>query len=205
MLCPNENTEMQPAKAESFYGQTVLLDQCPECGGLWFDSYELYMPRHGEANKLDLLHTDLLKSPSPVQNTKLLCPRDRNQLTLFSDPFFPQDLILARCQVCNGFWLNRGEFVKYQKYREVRQSLNKPKEIIVEDNQFERDLISVFEQNKARDTVEVLGKVGRFLSTPVDAVTWRPQEPEKLSDEEKNAYDLVMTALSLILRFFIRI
>jgi len=204
MICPNENTEMQQVKAESFYGQTVVLDQCPECGGIWFDSCELYMPRHGEADKIESLDSDLLKFSSGIQNDRLLCPKDRSLLTRFSDPFFPDDLILARCQVCSGFWLNRGEFVKYQKYREFRQALNKPKEVIVEDNKFERDLIRVLEQNKAGDSVEMLGKVGRFLSTPVDVMSWRPQEPERLSEKERNAFDIIMTAISLITRFFIR-
>ena len=132
-------------------------------------------------------------------------PKDRSPLARFIDPFFPQDLILARCQVCSGFWLNRGEFVKYQKYREDRQALNKPKEVIVEDNTFERDLIRVLEQSKAGESVEVLGKVGRFLSTPVDVMSWRPQEPEQLSEKERNAFDIIMTAITLITRFFIRI
>ena len=205
MLCPNENAEMYQIKAESFYGQIVLLDQCPECGGIWFDNYELYMPKQGQADKIELLNIDSLRSFTTVQNAPLLCPKDRTKLIRFIDPFFPKDLILVRCQVCDGFWLNRGEFIKYQNYRQTRQALNKPKEIIVEDNKFERDLISVLEQNKTKDSVEVMGKVGRFLSTPMDIVTRRPLEPKQLSEKERNAFDLIITAISLIFRFFIRI
>ena len=205
MLCPNEKAEMHQVKAESFYGQTIILDQCPECGGIWFDNFELYMPKPGQAEKIELLNLDSLRSSAIVQNAMLLCPKDHTKLIRFNDPFFPKDLILSRCQVCDGFWLNRGEFFKYQKYRQTRQALNKPKEIMVEDNKFERDLIRVLEQNNAKDSVEVLGKVGRFLSTPADIVTGRPLEPHQLSEKEKNAYDLIMTAMSLIFRFFIRI
>lgn len=196
---------MQPVKAESHYGQTVMLDQCPGCGGIWFDSFELYMAKQGQSEKLELIKVDSLKACSVIENLELLCPRDHTKLIRFSDPFFPKDLILARCPVCNGFWLNRGEFLKYQQYRQTRQQMNKPKEIAIEDNKFERDIVRVFEENKTKDPTEMLGKVGNFLSMPVNSVTWQPQEPEKLSDKEKNAFDLVISALALILRLFIRI
>ncbi len=205
MLCPNENREMQPVKAESHYGQTVVLDQCPGCGGIWFDSFELYMAKQGQADKIELLDVDSLQSSSAIQKSDLLCPRDQSKLVHFSDPVFPKDLILARCPVCGGFWLNRGEFTKYQHYRQERQEANKPKEILIEDGKFERDVARVWQENQTKDPTEMLGKLGSFLSTPVDTLSWRPLEPEKLSDKEKTAYSLITTALSLILRFFVRI
>lgn len=203
MICPNEKIEMQQVKTESHYGQTVILDQCSGCGGIWFDSYELYMAKQGQAGKIELLNVDSLQVSSVIENSEIHCPRDRTKLIRFSDPFFPKDLILARCPVCNGFWLNRGEFLKYQQFRQTRQESNKPKEIIIEDNKFERDMIRVFEENKTKDSTELLGKLGSFLSTPVNSVSWQPLEPDKLTDKEKNAFDLIMTALNLILRLFI--
>ena len=53
MKCPNENAEMQQVKVESHYGQTVILDQCPKCGGIWFDSLELYSVKQGQAEIID--------------------------------------------------------------------------------------------------------------------------------------------------------
>ena len=205
MLCPNDNAEMRQVKAESHYGQTVILDQCPHCGGIWFDSFELYTPRPGEAEKIELLNVPDLLSSAAIRNGSLLCPRDRIPLIRFSDPFFPKDLILARCEACNGFWLNRGEFTKYQQYRQARQALNKPKEILIEDNPYERDLLKTLQEHKSKDSTEALGKLGRFLSIPMDSVTWRPLEPEKLSDKEKSTIDLILTAMSLILRYFIHL
>jgi Zn-finger nucleic acid-binding protein len=205
MLCPNDNAEMQQVKTESYYCQTVILDQCSKCGGIWFDNFELYMPKQGEADKIELLNVPNLLSSSSIQSGSLLCPRDRTHLLRFNDPFFPKDLVLARCQVCNGFWLNRGEFRKYQQYRQTRQEINKPREMVVEDNKYERDLLKVLQEHKSERTLEALGKLGRFLSIPIDSVTWRPLEPETISDKEKSALDMILTAVSLILRFFIRI
>jgi len=205
LLCPNENTEMQQVKTESHYGQTVTLDQCPGCGGIWFDSAELYMPKQGEAEKIEQLNFPSLLSSANIQSQSLLCPRDRTPLVQFSDPFFPQDLVLARCQTCNGFWLNRGEFVKYQQFRQARQTPRKPDEIVIDDTECGQELLKILRANQSKDSVEVLGKLGKFLSTPMDSLTWQPLQPEKLSDKEKGAVNLILTALSLILRFFVRI
>jgi|WetSurMetagenome_2_1015567.scaffolds.fasta_scaffold422502_1 uncharacterized protein len=205
LTCPNENIEMQKIKTEAHYGQTVIIDQCPGCGGIWFDSFELYMPKQGQAGKIESINVGTLKSISVIENSELLCPRDHNKLIRFQDPFFPKDLILARCSTCNGFWLNRGEFLKYQHFRQTRQESSKPKEILIEDNNLDQDIRRVWEENKTKDSTELIGKMGKFLSMPVDQATWQPMEPDKLSEKERNAYNLVMTALTLILRFFIRI
>ena len=202
MICPNENIEMKQIIVESHYGQTVILDQCPECGGIWFDCFELYSVKQGQAENIELLNVDTLRASSLIENHELLCPRDSVKLDHFSDPFFPEDIIVARCPVCNGFWLNRGAFIKYQDYR---QSLKKPREITAEDEKLERDIAHILAEHKTGDATDALGKLGKFLSTPMDSMTWRPVEPERLSEKEKNAIDLLTNSLLGILRFFIRI
>ncbi len=202
MICPNENIKMQQVKVESHYGQTVMLDQCPKCGGIWFDRLELYSVKQGQAEKIELLNVDTLRTPSLIENYELLCPRDSVKLVHFSDPFFPKDIIIAHCPVCNGFWLNRGEFIKYQNYR---QSLKQPREITAEDEKLRQDVARILAEHKTGDATDVLGKLGRFLSTPMDSMTWRPLEPDRLSEKEKNAIDFIINTLLVILRFFIRI
>ena len=202
MLCPNENIEMQQVKVESHYGQTVILDQCARCGGIWFDNSELYMAKQGEAAKIELLDANTLRTPTAIENSELLCPRDRVKLVRFIDLLFPKDIIIARCPVCNGFWLNRGEFTKYQNYRE---RLRKPKDVIIEDEKLERDIARILADHRDGDTTDVLEKLGKFLSMPLDTLTWRPLEAEKLSEREKTAFDMIMNAISLFLRLFIRI
>jgi Zn-finger nucleic acid-binding protein len=204
VLCPNEKTELQPVTVESHYGQTVVLDQCPDCGGIWFDNFELFRARQGEAKRIEQLNVDCLRAPISIEQTELRCPRDNARLVQFSDYLFPKDLILARCPLCNGFWLNRGEFVKYQRYRQKRQDANKPKEILVEDNPVDREIIKAFEENRTSDSSLLLGRLAKFLSTPLDA-SGHPQSPDQLSEKENNALSLIMTALTLVLRFLIRI
>ena len=202
MICPNENVKMQQVKVESHYGQTVMLDQCPKCGGIWFDHFELYSVKQGQAEKIELLNVDALRTNSLIEKSELLCPRDSVNLVHFNDPFFPKTIIIARCPVCNGFWLNRGEFIKYQNYR---QSLKKPREITTEDEKVGQEIARILAEHKTEDATDALGKLGRFLSTPMDNITWRPLEPDQLSEKEKNAMNLIINALLVILRFFIRI
>jgi len=106
MICPSENAEMREVKVESHYGQTELLDQCPVCGGIWFDYLELYAAKQGQGEKIELLNDDALRTNSLIEKSGLLCPRDAARLVHFDDPSFLKNIIIARCPVCSGFWLN---------------------------------------------------------------------------------------------------
>jgi Zn-finger nucleic acid-binding protein len=202
MICPNESIEMRQVKVESHYGQTVILDQCPKCGGIWFDRFELYSVKQGQAEKIDLLNVDTLRTSTLVKNSELLCPRDSVKLVHFSDPFFPEGIIISRCPVCSGFWLNRGEFVKYQDYRQL---LQKPRVITAEDEKVGQELARILAEHKTGDTTDALGKLAKFLSTPMDNLTLRPLEPDKLSEKEKSVIDTIVGALLVVLRLFIRV
>jgi Zn-finger nucleic acid-binding protein len=202
MICPNDNVEMQQVKVESHYGQTVALDQCPECGGIWFDQFELASVKQGEAEKIELLNVDALRATSPIEKTELLCPKDSAKLVNFEDPFFPKTVIISRCPVCNGFWLNRGEFIKYQNYRE---SLKQPRVITAEDEKVGQELARMLAENKTEDATEALGKLGSFLSMPMDNVTGSPLEYDELSGGEKSTMYFISSALAGVLRLFIRV
>ena len=202
MICPNENSEMRQVKVESHYGQAVILDQCPECGGIWFDKSELYMAKPGEADKIELLDVDILQNPSAIEKSELICPRDRGKLVRFTDPYFPKDIIIVRCPICEGLWLNRGEFVKYQNFR---QSKWKPREITPEEEKLEQDLKAMLAAHNNGDNTELLGKLGNFLSTPIDSQTWQPLEPNKFSQKEGVTFNLIINILNMILsRFMLR-
>ncbi len=203
MLCPNDNVEMSPVKIESHYGQPIIIDQCKKCGGIWFDNFELSRAKLGEAVKIEQLNAALLASPTVIQNSKLLCPRDKRELARFNDAYFPKDIIVARCPVCEGFWLNRGEFTKYQQ---SRSELKQPKEIIISNSGTKSDeaIQRILEQYQSGSSTDTLTRLGKFLSTPVDNMTLRPEESAEVSPAVDRTINIALNVLMLVLRFFLR-
>jgi Zn-finger nucleic acid-binding protein len=202
LICPNDKTAMHSVKIESHYGQWVVLDQCPDCGGIWFDKSELYMAKQGQADKIELLNAAILRTPSPILDSALICPLDRAKLVRFVDPYFPKDIVIVRCPLCEGIWLNRGEFTKYQTFRQ--EKFQKSKQRII-DIPPEPNIDQILAQQTSGDAVDTLGRLGKFLSTPMDSRTMQPLSPNSLSDNEKNSINLLVNLLTTVLRLFIRL
>jgi len=104
---------MHQVQITANYGLPLFLNQCDICGGIWFDASGLYRAKQGEAEKIDLVDTYILTASTPVENKIHLCPIDGAQLSRFTDANFP-GYFCGTLPSCNGFWLNRGEFTKFQ-------------------------------------------------------------------------------------------
>lgn len=194
MLCPNDNADMHQVKILSHYGQPLFLDQCEKCGGIWFDKSELYRAKQGEAEKTDLLDVDSLRSPAFLENKVHLCPKDRAKLFRFDDKYFPRGIIVERCPVCSGFWLNRGEFTKFQKARqELLQKQPAP-----EDKILQREIEIILSDHAGSN--DVLKRLGNFLSTPVDG---NIADIAETSPKAVNTINTVLNVLGIILRLFL--
>ena len=109
---------MRQVEIASHYGGPIFVDQCERCGGIWFDESNLFRAKQGEAEKIEALNAEMLRTPSVIENSTLCCPRDRGVMLRFTDKYFPQDIVLVRCPSCHGIWLNRGTFTKYQQFRQ---------------------------------------------------------------------------------------
>jgi Zn-finger nucleic acid-binding protein len=197
-LCPNDRAGMRLVKVESHYGQPVILEQCPDCGGIWFDASELYMAKEGEAPKIDPLDSAGLNTSSVIEHSELECPKDRARLVRFKDPYFPAELIIFRCPLCDGLWLNRGEFARYQEFRHARQE----KEVRREDKIFQDNIEKVLADHRAGSNTAAMVSLGRFLSAPLDINTMRPLEVPGRSPEEENAVNSIVDVLLTILSYF---
>jgi Zn-finger nucleic acid-binding protein len=196
MICPNDKAEMHQVKVESHYGQPIIIEQCNKCGGLWFDKFELHRIKLGESEKIEVLDSENLWTPSSIQGFELTCPKDQAKLARFSDPYFPKDIIVERCPVCDGFWLNRGEFTKYQK---ARQEMKTPKEKSVEETKFKKDVREILAAYQDEGNTSTLGRLGKFLSTPLDETSLEPLNPEEMSPEEGCNLDTILNVLTSIL------
>jgi Zn-finger nucleic acid-binding protein len=209
MICPNDRTEMHPVQVASHYGQTILLEQCAGCGGIWFDEAELFRTRQGEARRIEHLDAGMLRAPSQITSAELHCPRDGAALFRFTDKHFPDSIILERCPSCRGVWLNRGDFTRYQEVRQAR--LTQPKEIIIGDDGLQEGVAGVLAAPGGGSSDSVLGRLGSFLSTPLDERTLRPMNPDKsgAAGEEsgapaENGIGAALNVVMLLLRLFVR-
>jgi len=191
---------MHQVSVPSHYGQQVIIDQCEGCGGIWFDAFELFRVKLGEAQEIESLDPDRLRTPSDIEDPRLLCPRDRTALVLYKDPNFPRELILTRCPKCQGFWLNRGEFTRYQ---ETRQKLMLPKEKTLEDQRLGEEVKRILESNRDSNSTETLGKLGAFLSSPAHEHVISPLGSSQDFAEEGKTFDTILNVLIVLLRLFV--
>ncbi len=117
LKCPGCGGGLGEVYAEANYGRVLLLDQCAECGGVWFDRWELYFARPGSLLALHEMDSERFASPNPAQKGSNECPRCGHGLKPFIDPALPKDARIKRCEGCKGLWLNRGELGKYANHR----------------------------------------------------------------------------------------
>jgi len=200
MICPNDNAEMHQVKILANYGQPLFLDQCEKCGGIWFDESELYRAKQEEAEKIDSLDADIFKAATTVDNSVHNCPKDGARLFHFTDRNFPAGIIVERCPVCDGFWLNRGEFTKFQY---ARQEFLRPKEPSPEDKKLQEDVEIILADHRNQVNNDVLSRLGKFLTAPVDTKTLLPLESNENSSKTANTIGIVLNVLTTLLRLFV--
>jgi Zn-finger nucleic acid-binding protein len=133
MKCPNCQVEMNQVKAAGLTkGYFVQIDQCPKCGGIWCDRYEMTQISADDAFKIDSLDHQLLKKPFKAMMGELSCPKDNLSLIAFNDQNLPQGLQIMRCRKCEGMWLNHGILSRFkqntQKKKDELAKIYKEKE-----------------------------------------------------------------------------
>ena len=192
---------MCQVKIEGHYSQPIILEQCKECGGIWFDETELFSARHGEAEKIEVFDSKNLWTPTSIEKRVLRCPLDQSELFQFKDRYFLKGIILERCPSCKGIWLNRGDFTKFQQ---ARQELRRPKERSSEDRKLEEDIEHILSVHHAEAPSNTLENLGRFLSMPIDRTTLLPLEYSETHLEQRKTGNLILEVLMLVFMALIR-
>lgn len=110
LTCPNCAVSMNEVAAKATIGYFIPLDQCPRCGGIWCDRWEMLSISAAAVECLDRVDQVALHNPiGAPPDAQLQCPRCRARLRPFHDPSLPKDTCIARCPNCDGMWFNRGE------------------------------------------------------------------------------------------------
>jgi Zn-finger nucleic acid-binding protein len=124
--CPNCDARLKAVSARARTGYLIALDQCPQCGGLWCDRFELFPIDAADVHTLDPLDQPALWAPVASVKRDLKCPRCRAALRRFHDPLLPADARIERCPACEGLWLNRGELRRFKQARAAPASRPAP-------------------------------------------------------------------------------
>ncbi|HLB95745.1 MAG TPA: zf-TFIIB domain-containing protein [Patescibacteria group bacterium] len=179
MKCPNCQNIMKQVKVPSInIGYLILIEQCPNCGGLWLDRYEMVQVPHKEAINIDQLDEKSLKKSCPINET-LLCPRDNLPLVQLKDINIPADTCISRCRKCEGVWMNRGELRQYKQHVRKRQKETTERPL------FKTKVVTDKDGSKMAER-KVLSAIGsQLLPLPLSlaAAKTYPKEPFIPSDE----------------------
>lgn len=94
----------------------IGVDYCPQCLGLWFEKDELRWAKDEKDKNLNWLDIDLWQDKTKfiISPGQLLCPLCR--LPLYQVEYGQSGIKVDLCNVCEGIWLDRGEFKKIIEY-----------------------------------------------------------------------------------------
>jgi len=111
MECPNDGEQL-----EKVLFHLVEVDYCPKCLGMWFDKDELRRAKDTRDEQLNWVDVDLWRDKKrfKISRGNKRCPVCRVSLTEvgYDDSKVKVDF----CKMCNGVWLDRGEFKQIINY-----------------------------------------------------------------------------------------
>ena len=136
MKCPiHKKTDLKQA---IFYNTEI--DYCPTGLGIWFDKEEFRIAKDAKDKNLDWMDIDLWedKTKLKVSKEEKMCPKC--DVPMYEVTYNDSDIKVDICNVCEGVWLDRGEFKKIIDY--LREKLSK-------------EIINNYAKNLAEETAEV--------------------------------------------------
>ena len=111
MECPVCKKELEKAILHD-----IEIDYCPKCFSVWFDEDELRQVKDTRDPELNWVDIDLWRDKKKFEISKggILCPKCR--MPLYEVKYDKSRTQVDLCSLCQGVWLNRGEFRRIIKY-----------------------------------------------------------------------------------------
>ena len=105
MECPIDGTTL-----ETHPVQSVIIEECPQCQGLWFDYGELRKAKDASDPDLGWLDFDLWSDQESftAERSSRKCPRCGKNLATIS--YAGTGVTVDYCVSRHGVWLDKGEF-----------------------------------------------------------------------------------------------
>jgi Zn-finger nucleic acid-binding protein len=111
MKCPKCEEQL---KEIPFLG--VKVDSCSSCKGYWFEKDELRKAKDKKEETLNWMDVDLWESEEKfrISKNEMFCPDCG--LPLYEVNYGDSNIKVDVCNMCEGMWLDEGEFKKVMKY-----------------------------------------------------------------------------------------
>jgi len=111
MKCPKCEDNLEEAK---FSG--IKIDTCSSCKGRWFEKEELRKAKDEKEEKINWMDIDLWKNEESfrISGENIQCPDCG--LPLYEVDYGDSDIKVDVCNMCEGVWLDEGEFKKIVDY-----------------------------------------------------------------------------------------
>ena len=134
----------------------VQLDDCPQCGGIWFDD--------GELKKLkgvcDQVTFHVLEDQAKPNRTVIsresevkLCPNCNQRLIPYRY-LYSSDVLLDECDDCYGVWVQDGELEKMANYLETEeQKIDPSRREVIAAVSAEIQMLSRAKHNRGKSIV----------------------------------------------------
>lgn len=109
MKCPKCGGVLEPVAQDS-----IEVDRCAQCGGLWFDRMEADRLRKVPSSAKAIDTGDAKVGEQQNQIGKIECPRCHTQMIRMVD-LEQHHIWYESCTVCYGKWFDAGEFKDLQQ------------------------------------------------------------------------------------------
>ena len=146
MKCPFCSTKLVEVKSK-----TALVDICPKCKGIWFDSGELvdFVKSLTESEEISPKTPRLFKEQTAqtldtINEKCKICPKCNQKLKKFNY-FYDSNVFLDKCPQCQGMWADGGEVKEVARYLKKDPRITAIAEGLIRRNQTLDDLTELCE------------------------------------------------------------
>ena len=116
MQCPDCKSDLKTIECKG-----IMIDECVKCHGKWFDRDELRKVKDNTDKDLRWLDFDPFGKDAEkltVASEGRICPKCLKQMD--SLKYMDSEVVIDKCNQCEGIWLEAGELMKIIKYLENR-------------------------------------------------------------------------------------
>ncbi|MFB0525013.1 MAG: rhomboid family intramembrane serine protease [Phycisphaerae bacterium] len=188
MNCPFCSIKLRRVKVKS-----EVLDICPRCKGIWFDSgefvnfiRELTKSEDIRPETLRLFESRKINTLETIKEEDKICPHCELVMHRFNY-CYDSNVFLDKCPRCHGIWTDAEEVLKIAQYMKVDPR-------IVEIGE------EIAIQIEKQEHIKELGQLGKDLSSRISRVVWfMPHLIIPISDEvERERLPVITIAIILL-------